>query len=75
MSTTQRPEWVERTLGKYVIKKNAQTLPPLGRNMQAEVTRIQAVIDVVSKHHLPESEIVRLKKKAQDLLNILNAKQ
>ena len=51
MSTTERPEWVARTLDKYVGKKESvSTLPELGRNMQAEVTRIQAVIDVVTRH-------------------------
>ena len=76
MTTDERPEWVARTLDKYVGKKTGMaTLPELGRNMQAEVTRIQAVIDVVSKHRVPETERVRLRNKAQDLLNILNAKQ
>lgn len=76
MTTTERPAWVAATLDKYVGKKAAVvTLPELGRNMQAEVTRIQAVIDVVSKHRVPETELVRLRNKAQDLLNILNAKQ
>lgn len=76
MSTIERPDWVARTLEKYVGKKaGVVALPELGRNMQAEVTRIQAVIDVVSKHRVPATELVRLRNKTQDLLNILNAKQ
>jgi hypothetical protein len=76
MSTDERPEWVIATLDKYVGKSaGAVTLPELGRNMQAEVTRIQAVIDVVTKYKVPETELVRLRNKTQDLLNILNAKQ
>lgn len=76
MSTNERPSWVNATLDKYVGKKAAVVaLPELGRNLQAEVTRIQAVIDTVTKHKVPASELVRLRNKAQDLLNILNAKQ
>ena len=76
MTTDARPEWVNQTLNKYVGKKTGTvTLPELGRNMQAEFTRIQAVIDVVSRHKVPTTELVRLRNKTQDLLNILNAKQ
>jgi hypothetical protein len=75
MTTTKRPDWVEQTLGKYVSKRvNGPTLPSLGRNVQAEITRIQAVIDVVTKHQIPETEIVRLRNKTRDLLNILEAR-
>jgi hypothetical protein len=76
MSTVERPEWVIKTLGKYVGKKTeGPVLPDLGRNMQAEILRLQAVIDTVSKHRIPATELVRLRNKAQDLLNILNSKQ
>lgn len=76
MTTDTRPDWVAATLDKYVGKRGVGlSLPALGRNMQAEVTRIQAVIDVVTRHKVPETELVRLRNKTQDLLNILNAKQ
>ena len=75
MSTKEHPDWVARTLDKYVRKTPVVVLPTLGRNMQAEMGRLQAVIDVVTKHQIPESEIVRLRNKTQDLLNILNSKQ
>lgn len=76
MNTEKRPDWVTRTLDKYVGKRStAPVLPELGRNMQAEMGRLQAVIDVVSKHQIPEGELVRIRNKTQDLLNILNAKQ
>lgn len=75
MSTQTRPDWVNNTISKYVTKKtNGVRLPSLGRNLQAEIGRLQAVIDVVSNHRIPEGEVVRLRNKAQDLLNILNSK-
>lgn len=76
MNEPTRPDWVERTLKKYVGKKTTGiVLPKLNRNMQAEILRIQAVIDIVTKHNVPESELVRLRNKTQDLLNLLNSRQ
>lgn len=75
MSAENTPDWVRRTLDKYVVRKPVAQLPSLSRNMQAEIGRLQAVIDVVTKHQIPEGELVRLRNKTQDLLNILNSKQ
>lgn len=75
MTDETTPNWVEETLKRYVVKKDVPTLPKLGRNVQAEIGRLQAVIDVVSKNNIPETELVRLRNKAQDLVNILNSRQ
>lgn len=75
MIADDRPEWVKHTLDKYVVKKtDAIVLPKLGRNLQAEVGKVQSIIDVVAKHAVADTERVRLRNKVQDLLNVLNSK-
>lgn len=73
MTDQNCPDWVQRTLQKYVGKTAAPSRPNVGRNVQPEIVRIQAVIDVVSKYQIPEGELARLRNKVQDLMNILNA--
>lgn len=74
MPDRKNPDWVEQTLQKYVGKKTtAPSRPKVGRNVQPEIGRLQAIIDVVVKYQLPESELVRLRNKARDLMNILDA--
>lgn len=76
MITDNQPEWVKNTLGKYIGKKTSGiVLPKLGRNLQAEVGKVQSIIDVVTKHAVADTELVRLRNKVQDLLNVLNSKQ
>ena len=75
MTNTKDPDWVQNTLKKFVTKKATSELPEIKRNMQAEVNRLQSVIDTVSKNQIPKTEMVRLRNKAQDLLNVLNSKQ
>lgn len=76
MFDEKRPEWVENTLRKFVSKGDGVgSLPSLGRNVQPEITRLQAVIEVVANHEISASELTRLKSKVQMLLRILESKQ
>lgn len=72
MTDEKRPDWVQQTLDKYVGKNTVVTSrPEVGRNLQAEMSRIQAVIDTVVKYKIPAGELVRLRQKTLDLLHIL----
>lgn len=75
MSTEQRPDWVIQTINKFIGKKDVvDALPPVGRNVQPEMVRLQAVIDTVRKHNIPEGEVIRLRGKARELLSLLDSK-
>lgn len=73
MALEIEPNWVQKTLDKFVVQKNVDTRPKLGRNTQAELNKLNSIIDVVTKNQIPEAEVIRLQQKARDLLNILTA--
>lgn len=73
MSDVERPDWVQATLNRYVVQTAVDTRPNLGRNTQAEVNKLNSIIDVVSKNKIPTQELFRLQEKAKVLLNILDS--
>ncbi len=72
---TAMPDWVQKTLDKYVGQKNAPALPRLGRNVQPEIERIQAVTNCVVKYDISNDELSRLKDKTLILLKTLESRQ